>query len=71
MQLKYNDFDWAKPLIGTGIRNEYNLGISGGNDKTIYRTSLGYTKEDGYLKTTDFERFTLHVYLLILRLNHG
>lgn len=60
-QLKYNDFDWAKPLIGTGIRNEYNLGISGGNDKTIYRTSLGYTKEDGYLKTTDFERFTLRV----------
>lgn len=28
-QLKYNDFDWAKPLIGTGIRNEYNLGLSG------------------------------------------
>lgn len=60
-KLRYDDFDWAKPLIGTGIRNEYNLGLSGGNEKTTYRTSLGYTKEDGYLKTTDFERFTLRV----------
>ncbi|KUY15546.1 SusC/RagA family TonB-linked outer membrane protein [Elizabethkingia miricola] len=60
-KLRYDDFDWARPLIGTGIRNEYNLGLSGGTEKTTYRTSLGYTKEDGYLKTTDFERFTLRV----------
>ena len=57
----YNDMDWISPLFGVGLRNDYNLSLSGGTDKTTYRGSIGYLKDNGYLKTSDLERFTLRL----------
>ncbi|MDQ0476562.1 SusC/RagA family TonB-linked outer membrane protein [Chryseobacterium sp. MDT2-18] len=60
-QLKYNDFDWAEPLIGVGIRQDHNLSFTGGNDKSTYFSSLSYLKEEGYITKSDFERIGLRL----------
>lgn len=57
-ELKYTDFDWQKPLMNTGFRQNYELNYSGGSNTTTYFSSVGYTNEEGYLIKSDFERFT-------------
>ena len=59
--LKYNDFNWADPLIGVGIRQDHNLNFSGGNDKSTFFSSINYLKEEGYLIKSDFERISLRL----------
>ena len=59
--LKYNDFNWADPLIGVGIRQDHNLSFSGGNDKSTFFSSVNYLKEEGYLVKSDFERIGLRL----------
>jgi TonB-linked SusC/RagA family outer membrane protein len=56
-KLKYYD-DWDKELQRTGFRQDYNLNASGGTDKSDYFLSFGYLKENGYIKNSDYQRFT-------------
>lgn len=56
-QLRYQD-DWQKEMQRTGVRQDYNLSVSGGSENTDYYLSAGYLKEKGYLLNTDYERFT-------------
>ncbi|MGC5746160.1 SusC/RagA family TonB-linked outer membrane protein [Chryseobacterium sp. NFX27] len=60
-KLRYNDFDWADPLIGVGIRQDHSISFSGGNDKTTLFSSLGYTNEQGYIVKSSFERLNLRI----------
>ena len=53
-----DDLDWAKELIRQGVRNEYVLSYSGGNDKSDYLGSFGFINEKGYLIRSDWRRFT-------------
>lgn len=53
-----DDLDWAKELMRQGVRQEYVLTYSGGNDKSDYLGSFGYVKEKGYLIRSDWKRFT-------------
>ncbi|MFV0417537.1 MAG: SusC/RagA family TonB-linked outer membrane protein [Dysgonomonas sp.] len=56
--LRYHD-DWYDFVTADNpLRQEYDLSVSGGNDKTKYMYSLGYLNEEGLLKTTKFERFS-------------
>ena len=41
------------------IRQEYQLGVSGGNNKTKYAFSLGYLDDKGVLITTAFKRYSI------------
>ena len=41
------------------LRSEYQLGVSGGNNKTKYAFSLGYLDDNGVLITTLFKRYSL------------
>lgn len=59
--LLYDDFDWEGAITQIGIRNNANLNYSGGDDKTTYFASFGYTDETGYLINSDFQRFTSRV----------
>jgi len=53
------DEDWMDELTNAdALRQEYQVGISGGNDKTQSALSFGYLQEDGVLITTNFRRFT-------------
>ncbi|KXX67733.1 TonB-dependent receptor [Flammeovirga sp. SJP92] len=56
-QMLWED-DWQGELIGTGIRQEYNLDVNGASDKTDYLLSLGYLDEEGIVKNSGFEKFT-------------
>lgn len=53
------DLNWFNPISRNGIRNDYSLNFSGGADKTDYFVSFNYLKEDGYIKRSNFERFSL------------
>lgn len=51
------DEQWMDNLLQTGFRQEHQMNVNGGTEKTKYMISLGYLNEDGILKTTGFERY--------------
>ena len=53
-----DDLDWEDAAFKTGYRQEYNLSLQGGNAKTTHFLSLGYLKDEGILRHTDFERIS-------------
>ncbi|WP_161599506.1 SusC/RagA family TonB-linked outer membrane protein [Hymenobacter nivis] len=53
--------NWVDQIKQRGITQNYSLGLSGGSDKVIYSTGLGYYKERGLVRGTDFDRLTLRV----------
>ncbi len=55
--LLYQD-NWIDALSQTGVRQDYNVNLSGGVDQTTYYMSLGYINEKGHLKWSSYDRFT-------------
>lgn len=45
--LRLINTDWNDILLQDAFSQEYNLSLSGGNEKATYYTSLGYSKEQG------------------------
>lgn len=56
--LKWND-TWRKDPFNNGVREEYNLNVSGGNEKTTAYASFGYLTDEGYIVDTGFDRLSL------------
>lgn len=54
----WND-DWGKAIARTGVRQQYDLSVSGGSENTRYYLSAGYLNEEGWIRTSSFERFNL------------
>ncbi len=53
------DLNWADAVQRGGkSRRNYTISYDGGTSKSDYFVSLGYTKEEGYLLKSDFERIT-------------
>lgn len=50
--------DWQDAVTSDAWMQNHSLSLSGGTDKTQYLASIGYTKQDGVLLNSDFERFT-------------
>ncbi|MFT3902086.1 MAG: TonB-dependent receptor [Niabella sp.] len=51
--LYYTSHDWYKELFsGTGVQNQYNLNVSGGNSKFRYASSIGYFDQTSILQYT-------------------
>ena len=48
---------WYDALFRTGMKLEATAKISGGNEKLNYYTSFGYLKDEGYFRSSDFQRF--------------
>ena len=48
---------------GSGFQQRHSVSVSGGNGKTRYNVSLGYSKQDGLTAKTDNERLTANVSL--------
>jgi len=51
--------NWQNEILRTGISQDYQLSVAGGNDKTTYRLSSQYLKEDGVIKNSFFKRYSL------------
>jgi TonB-linked SusC/RagA family outer membrane protein len=49
--------DWLKAVTRTGNQQQYNLSLSGGNEKTQYYASAGYFNQDGTTIATYFKRY--------------
>lgn len=52
--------DAMDEILRTGVTQNYNLGISGGSDNGKYRISLGYLDQNGVVKKTNFQRFSIN-----------
>ena len=50
--------DWTDEAYGVGLRQEYNLSISGGSNNAQLYSSFGYLKDEGIVDASDYERFT-------------
>lgn len=59
-QLRYSadDLDWFKAFYRQGSRSDYGLNYSGGNDKSDYYGSFGYTNEKGFVTRSELKRFS-------------
>ncbi|RXK85429.1 SusC/RagA family TonB-linked outer membrane protein [Filimonas effusa] len=58
-----NDINWQDEVFRTGTQQNYQLALSGGNDKTQHYISLGYTNQKGMVKPATYERFNARVNL--------
>ena len=54
----YANTDWQNEIFRTAISTDHNITMSGGLKNMPYRISLGYTNNQGIIKTSNFERFT-------------
>ncbi|MBL0740176.1 SusC/RagA family TonB-linked outer membrane protein [Chryseolinea lacunae] len=51
--------DWQDEIFRPAAGHEYQLGISGGNDKTSYLLSMNYLNQDGIIENSDFKRYAV------------
>lgn len=66
--------DWTKAVTQQGIVSDYQLSVGGGSDNIKYNISASYHKEEGVVKFTKFDRFTLRAnneYKLIKQVTFG
>lgn len=56
-KLLWNE-NWADDLLRTGYRQDYNLSVSSGNDKSRYYISGGYLDDQGIAIESRFKRYT-------------
>ena len=55
--------NWQDEIYHTSFGHDHNINISGTADKLPYRISVGYTNQDGILKTSNVDRTTASVNL--------
>lgn len=53
--------DWQEAVFQTGLRQNYDLAVSGGQEAFTYRLSGAYLSEEGILEGSSFERFNVQV----------
>jgi TonB-linked SusC/RagA family outer membrane protein len=51
--------DWYNQIFNAALLQEYNLTVSGGNDKSTYSLSAGYLNQKGIVNYTGFDRYSL------------
>lgn len=53
------DNDWQKIMLGPALMQNYNASIKGGNKNSTYYTSVGYFNQDGTVKGTNYQRYSI------------
>lgn len=53
------DNDWQDIMLRPAVMQNYNLSIKGGGKYHTYYNSVGYTNQDGIVKGTNYQRFSL------------
>jgi len=61
--LKYDDDWFDETLRDDNLRQEYQLSISGGNEKNQYLISLGYLDDKGIVSNSQFNRYSARLNL--------
>lgn len=55
----HNETSWQDHVYQDGIVENYNLKIKGGDNIALYGLSLGYMGNQGIVRNTDFERYSI------------
>ena len=50
--------DWQKQIYRTAVSTDHNVSLMGGTKNMPYRFSLGYTDQNGIIKTSNMQRVT-------------
>ncbi len=50
--------DWKEAAFRTGLRQEYNVSVSGGTNGITLYSSFGYLSDEGYVDNSKYERYT-------------
>ncbi|TDQ15274.1 TonB-linked SusC/RagA family outer membrane protein [Algoriphagus boseongensis] len=56
-------YDWQREVMGSGRLQNYELSVSGGDDKTTFFLSGSYNYQESSFKPVDFERGTVRIAL--------
>lgn len=56
--LIYQSLDWYDAMQRTGIRQNYNVSVSGGGENHTVFFSTSYLEEEGFIVSTKFDRLT-------------
>lgn len=59
-----NNTNWQDEVTQLGMTSNYHLNLQGGDQVTTYAFSVGYYTQEGIVKATDFNRFTLDFNLI-------
>lgn len=51
--------DWQDLMFGPALMQNYALSVKGGGKHSTYYNSVGYTNQDGVMKGTNYQRYTL------------
>src|SRR5450759_2040729 len=51
--------NWYDAIMKQAPMKDYNISLSGGSDKSTYAFNIGYSTEDGILKYTSFDRYSI------------
>ena len=54
----YKPDNWSDELFENNLRQEYNLSVSGANDKMNYYISAGYLDDQGIVPNSGFQRYS-------------
>ena len=60
---KVRSFDWNGATLHNGFIHNHDLNVRGGTEKTQYSMSASYHYNDGVVKNTDYEKFTVRLNL--------
>ncbi|MDR1763409.1 MAG: SusC/RagA family TonB-linked outer membrane protein [Dysgonamonadaceae bacterium] len=55
----HNNSNWANEIYQNGLVQDYSVGISGGDDVALFNLAMSYSTNDGVIRNTDMERFTV------------
>ena len=55
--------DWQDEIYHLAVSHDHNLTLTGGLKNMPYRVTLGYTDQEGILRTSNYERYTASVNL--------
>ena len=55
--------NWWDAITQTGVKQQYNLSVSGGNENNKYMVSASYYNEEGIVKTSEYNRFNTRLNL--------
>lgn len=55
---RLHNIDWQKEMTRAAFKQEYNVSVSGGTDRSQARISMGWLDNDGIVVNSGFQRFT-------------
>lgn len=57
-KLGTSNTNWQKQIYQPALSTDHNISVTGGFKNLPYRFSVGYTNQNGIIKTSNFERYT-------------